>query len=164
MPTAVSTNTSSGQTTGASIFTKGYASATESVYNSQKIFAASGNGASMMDCFFNSMNSVALGQDAPKSVFEQRLELLMGHEIQTSGTMLGDYSNYFSTSSSPAGASASTSTSASATSASTTASTSTTTSAAASSTSGTTSKTALNKYTGRAASAKSVSEMMGFLA
>ena len=91
---------SASTSTDASIFTKGYATATDRALNSSKLYTASGNGASMIDCYFNSMNSVALGQDAPKSVFEQRLELMIGHEIQTSGTMLGDYSNYFSSSTS----------------------------------------------------------------
>ena len=141
--------------TGASIFSKGYETATERVYNTQKLMASSKNGASMMDCLYNSMNSIALGQDKPKSIFEQRLELMVGHDIQTSGTMLGDYSNYFSTSSSPASA---------ATTASASAATSTATATAAQTAGKKTGETALSKYTGRAASAKSVSEMMGFLA
>ena len=145
---------SASSSTDASIFTKGYATATDRALNSQKLYSASGNGASMIDCYYNSMNSVALGQDAPKSVFEQRLELMIGQEIQTSGTMLGDYSNYFSSSTSAASSSK----------ANTAASTSTTTSTTAASSSGTKGETALSKYTGRAASAKSVSEMMGFLA
>ena len=55
-------------------------------------------GSSIIDNFFTSMQSVALGQDPPLSIFEQRLNSYLPDEYKIGpGKMLGDYSNFFNT-------------------------------------------------------------------
>lgn len=52
-------------------------------------------GASIIDNYFTSIQSVSMGQYAPTSVFEQRLNYHMSYDQQNKpGSMLGNYSNY----------------------------------------------------------------------
>ena len=55
-------------------------------------------GSSLMGNYLTSIQSVALGQYAPTSVFEQRLNYHLDYADQRKpGSMLGNYSNYFDT-------------------------------------------------------------------
>lgn len=55
-------------------------------------------GSSIVDNFYTSIQHVGLGQDAPFSIFEQRLNSYLPDEYKIGpGKMLGDYSNFFNT-------------------------------------------------------------------
>ena len=59
-----------------------------------KISTFQRNGSSVIGNYYNSISNVALGQDAPTSVFEQRLNLA-GIQTNKPGSMLGNFNNYY---------------------------------------------------------------------
>ena len=68
---------------------------------SSSIYAGAGFGSSLIGNYYNSISSVVVGQQAPTSVFEQRLAYATGHTTTPNiDYTTGNYSNLFSTSSS----------------------------------------------------------------
>jgi len=77
---------------------KPYSTISTTIPTSVSQYADGQYGSSLMGNFLTSLQSVALGQYAPTSVFEQRLNYTLPFDQQNKpGSMLGDYSNYFNT-------------------------------------------------------------------
>ena len=69
---------------------------TSTVPQTDNPYAGGVYGSSIVGNYYTSIQSVALGQYAPTSVFEQRLNYHLDYSEQNKpGSMLGDYSNYF---------------------------------------------------------------------
>ncbi|MCR4880378.1 MAG: hypothetical protein K6A44_00275 [bacterium] len=121
------------------------------------VYSGAGFGSSLVGNYYNSISSVVVGQQAPTSVFEQRLAYAFGNSNPTASVdyPTGNYSNLFSSSATGSSSSSSTKSSSSS-------STKTGTSYDVFSTTSTTSTTSNYDYS-KASTASSVSSLISAL-